>query len=48
VGITLLSSSYGGLTAGDPYRVKIYRDAANAADGMGGDAELLIVEIRGA
>lgn len=48
VGITLSSSSYGGLTVGDPYRVKIYRDATNAADGMGGDAELLIVEIRGA
>jgi hypothetical protein len=48
VGITLLSTSYGGLTVGDPYRVKVYRDAANASDSMAGDAELLIVEIRGA
>lgn len=36
------------ITAGDAYRVKIYRDTGDAADTMSGDAELVRVEIRSA
>lgn len=35
-----------GLTAGDPYRVRIYRDTSDGADTMTGDAELVAVEVR--
>ena len=35
-----------GLTAGDTYRLRIYRDTGDAADTMAGDAELLTVEVR--
>lgn len=47
-GITISTSSFDGITVGDPYRVKIYRAAAEAGDNLIGDAELLAVEIRGA
>jgi hypothetical protein len=37
------------LAAGDLYRLKIYRDSADATnDTVSGDAELLAVEVRGA
>jgi hypothetical protein len=48
LGITISTSSFDGITVGDPYRVKIYRAAAEAGDTLVGDAELLAVEIRGA
>jgi len=35
-----------GVTVGDMYRLKIYRDTTDAADTMAGDAELLTVEVR--
>jgi hypothetical protein len=35
-----------GLTVGDTFRLRIYRDATNAADTMAGDAEILSVEVR--
>jgi hypothetical protein len=35
-----------GLLAGESFRLKVTRDAANAADTMAGDAELLRVELR--
>lgn len=47
-GITISSTFTDGITAGDLYRVKIYRVAAESGDTMVGDAELLAVEIRGA
>jgi len=47
-GITISSSNLDGITAGDPYRVRVYRAAAESGDTMLGDAELLAVEIRGA
>jgi hypothetical protein len=37
-----------GLLAGEPYRLKVYRDAANGSDTMTGDAELVAVEVRSA
>ena len=37
-----------GVTAGDGFRIKITRDATNAADTMTGDAELIAVEVRSA
>lgn len=37
-----------GVTAGDLYRLRVARDAANAADTMTGDAELVAVEVRSA
>ena len=36
------------LAAGDRFRLKVYRDAANASDTMTGDAELVAVEVRSA
>lgn len=36
------------LAAGDRFRLKVYRDAANAGDTMTGDAELVAVEVRSA
>jgi len=48
LGITISTSSFDGITVGDPYRVKIYRAAAEAGDTLVGDAEFLAVEIRGA
>ena len=35
-----------GVTVGDMYRLRIYRDTGDAADTMAGDAELLTVEVR--
>lgn len=46
LGIT--SSNIGGITIGTPYRVKVYRAAAESGDTLVGDAELVAVEIRGA
>jgi hypothetical protein len=48
IGITIGSTFTDGITAGDPYRIKIYRAAAEAGDTLVGDAELLAIEIRGA
>lgn len=48
LGITISTSSFDGITVGDPYRVKIYRAAAEAGDTLVGDAEFVAVEIRGA
>jgi hypothetical protein len=36
------------VTAGLVYRLKVYRDAADGADTMTGDAELMVVEVRSA
>lgn len=36
------------MTAGVPYRLKVYRDTTDGADTMTGDAELIAVEIRSA
>ena len=36
------------VAAGEPYRLKVYRDAAAAGDTMTGDAELVAVEVRSA
>jgi hypothetical protein len=41
-------ATIGGITIGNPYRVKVYRAATEAGDTLVGDAELLAVEIRGA
>ena len=35
-----------GVTVGDAFRLKIYRDTGDAADTMAGDAELITVEVR--
>ena len=35
-----------GLTVGDAFRLRIYRDTTDAADTMAGDAEFLTVEVR--
>lgn len=35
-----------GVTVGDMYRLRIYRDTGDAADTMAGDAEFLTVEVR--
>jgi hypothetical protein len=35
-----------GLTVGDRFRLKVYRDASSAGDTMTGDAQLLAVEVR--
>lgn len=34
------------VAAGELFRIKVYRDANNAADTMTGDAELLMIEIK--
>jgi len=47
-GLTLTTSNINGITSGDPYRVKIYRDGASANDTHVQDAQLFTVEIRGA
>jgi len=39
-------SAIDGVTVGDMYRLRIYRDTGDAADTMAGDAELLTVEVR--
>ena len=36
------------IVAGDAYRLKVYREAADAADTMTGDAQLIAVEVRSA
>lgn len=46
VTITLSSTEIDGLTAGDPFRLKISRKVGEAGDDMTGDAELLAVELR--
>ena len=37
-----------GISAGDAYRLAIYRDASSGSDTMGGDARLIAVEVRSA
>lgn len=37
-----------GITAGDAYRLAIYRDASSGSDTMAGDARLIAVEVRSA
>lgn len=44
--INFSGSEIDGLTAGEPFRIKISRDADNGSDTMTGDAELVIVEGR--
>jgi len=44
----ILLTTIDSVTAGDLYRLKVYRDAANGSDTMVGDAELVAVEIRSA
>lgn len=36
------------VAAGEPFRLKVYRDVGDAADTMAGDAELVAVEVRSA
>jgi hypothetical protein len=36
------------VAAGDPFRIKVYRDASSVTDDMTGDAELVSVEVRSA
>jgi hypothetical protein len=48
VGLTLTTSNIDGLTIGDPFRVKLYRDATDASDTLTSDAEFIGLEIRGA
>lgn len=36
-----------GLLTAEPFRIRIYRDGANASDTASGDAELILMEIRG-
>ena len=52
-GVPSLSSIVGlttidGITIGDTYRILVTRDAANGADTMTGDAQLISVEVRSA
>ncbi len=42
----ITTSSIDGILSGDLFRLKIYRDAANASDTMTGDAELIAIELR--
>lgn len=44
--INFSGSEIDGLTAGDPFRIKISRDADNGSDTMTGDAEFVVVEGR--
>jgi len=46
--LSLTTSNIDGLTIGDPFRVKLYRDATDAADTLTTDAEFIGLEIRGA
>ena len=46
--LSLTTSNIAGLTIGDPFRVKLYRDATDAADTLTTDAEFVGLEIRGA
>jgi len=43
---SITCTSIDSLAVGEMYRLKIYRDTADAADTMAGDAELLTVEVR--
>jgi hypothetical protein len=43
---SITCTSIDGVTAGDMYRLRIYRDTGDAGDTMAGDAELLTVEAR--
>lgn len=45
---SITSTNIDGITAGDSYRLKVYRDVSDAADTMSGDAELVAVEVRSA
>jgi hypothetical protein len=44
--INFTGSEIDGLVAGDPFRVRITRDADNGSDTMAGDAELISIELR--
>lgn len=43
---TITLTTIDSVTAGDFYRLKVYRDTGDAADTMTGDAEILAVEVR--
>lgn len=47
---TITLTNIDGVTAGDPFRLKVYRDAdgTSGTDNMAGDAELVVVELRSA
>jgi hypothetical protein len=40
-------SNIASIAAGDAYRLRVYRDAADAADNMSGDAECIAIEVKG-
>ena len=45
----ITATSIDSVVAGDPYRIKVYRDSSDATnDTMTGDAELVVVEVRSA
>lgn len=45
----ITTTNIDGITAGDGYRLKVYRDVSDATnDTMTGDAELVAVEVRSA
>lgn len=44
--LTISSANMGSAVAGDPFRLKISRDADNASDTMAADAELLSVHVK--
>lgn len=44
--INFTGSEIDGLVAGDPFRVRVTRDADNGSDTMAGDAELISIELR--
>jgi hypothetical protein len=46
--VSIPLTTIGGTAPGDVYRLRVYRDAGNAADTMAGDAQLIAVEIRSA
>jgi hypothetical protein len=43
---TITTTNIDGVDAGDPYRLKVFRDGTDGADTMVGDAELISVEVR--
>jgi hypothetical protein len=45
---SITATAIDGISAGDAYRVRIYRDVSDASDTVTGDAELISVEIRSA
>ena len=44
--IDVFSSNLDGIQAGETFRIKVTRDADNAADTAGGDAELVAIELQ--